>query len=84
MSTDATDTTSSVSEAVESSEATESEHNETVEVDKKDLEGLAGLLESFRTTLLGHEARLLEHEGILAKLLNMKPTKLEIPRGRSR
>lgn len=88
MSTEKTDTTSSVDDAVESHEATASgkdTHNgETTEVSKADLEDLTGLLRSYKTVILAHEERLLDHEGRITTLERKKPVKLEIPRGRSR
>lgn len=88
MSIDEKDMTSSVEDVAESSEVTESEedtHNgETVEISKKDVDDLAGLLSSYKTVIIAHEERLLEHEARITMLEQRKPVKLEIPRGRSR
>lgn len=88
MSTDETDTTFSADGAETSPEATElgkdTPNGKTVEVTEAELEDLGKLLSRFHTVLLGHEHRLLEHEGRITTLEHKKPVKLEIPRGRSR
>jgi hypothetical protein len=87
MSTEKKDTTSSVDDAAGSPDPIASEKGDnakTVEVSETDLADLTGLLQSYRTVIIAHEERLLEHEGRISTLEQKKAVKLEIPRGRSR
>jgi hypothetical protein len=87
MSTEKADTTSSAHGVERSPDLIASQvapNEKKVEISEKELDDLAGLLQSYRSVIIAHEERLLDHEGRISVLEHKKPVKLEIPRTRGR